>query len=75
MWRNSTLTIAKWSVSHCPLPYNSLSQGMAYLESVHFVHRALKAHNVLVVNENFAKISGFGLSHAIGPDSDCYEVI
>ena len=48
---------------------------MAYLESVRFVHRDLAARNVLVVNENFAKISDFGMSRAIGVDSNYYEVM
>lgn len=50
-----------------------VAAGMAYLESVRFVHRDLAARNVLVVNENFCKISDFGMSRAIGVDSNYYE--
>ena len=47
---------------------------MAYLESKQFVHRDLAARNVLVVNEDFVKISDFGMSRAMGAGSDYYKV-
>ena len=47
---------------------------MAYLESQHFVHRDLAARNVLVVSENFVKISDFGMSRAMGVGNEYYRV-
>ena len=47
---------------------------MAYLESVRFVHRDLAARNVLVVREDFVKISDFGMSRALGAGSEYYRV-
>lgn len=50
-----------------------VSEGMAYLDSMHFVHRDLAARNVLVVNDNFVKISDFGMSRAMGVGNDYYK--
>ena len=47
---------------------------MSYLESQHFVHRDLAARNVLVVSENFVKISDFGMSRAMGAGNEYYRV-
>ena len=47
---------------------------MQYLESQHFVHRDLAARNVLVVSENFVKISDFGMSRAMGAGNEYYRV-
>ena len=49
-------------------------QGMQYLESQHFVHRDLAARNVLVVSDNFVKISDFGMSRAMGAGNEYYRV-
>ena len=47
---------------------------MCYLETQHFVHRDLAARNVLVVSENFVKISDFGMSRAMGAGNEYYRV-
>ncbi|XP_061681471.1 tyrosine-protein kinase ZAP-70 [Syngnathoides biaculeatus] len=52
---------------------HQVSMGMKYLEEKSFVHRDLAARNVLLVNRHFAKISDFGLSKALGADSEYYK--
>ena len=51
-----------------------VDEGMHYLETQHFVHRDLAARNVLVVSENFVKISDFGMSRAMGAGNEYYRV-
>jgi len=51
-----------------------VDEGMCYLEEQHFVHRDLAARNVLVVSENFVKISDFGMSRAMGAGNEYYRV-
>uniref|UniRef100_A0A3Q3KIV8 Tyrosine-protein kinase n=1 Tax=Monopterus albus TaxID=43700 RepID=A0A3Q3KIV8_MONAL len=52
---------------------HQVSMGMKYLEEKNFVHRDLAARNVLLVNKQFAKISDFGLSKALGADGSYYK--
>ncbi|XP_076007460.1 tyrosine-protein kinase ZAP-70 [Genypterus blacodes] len=52
---------------------HQVSMGMKYLEDKNFVHRDLAARNVLLVNKQFAKISDFGLSKALGADDNYYK--
>ncbi|KAJ8033059.1 Tyrosine-protein kinase fyna [Holothuria leucospilota] len=42
-----------------------VAQGMAYLESKHFVHRDLAARNILVGEHRSCKVADFGLSRII----------
>ena len=38
------------------------AKAMKYLEDMNFVHRDLAARNILLVNEQFVKVSDFGMS-------------
>ncbi|KAI0237441.1 Tyrosine-protein kinase HTK16 [Lamellibrachia satsuma] len=47
--------------------------GMMYLEKEGFVHRDLAARNILLATGQLAKVGDFGLSRAIGANSDYYR--
>ena len=47
-----------------------VANGMAYLESQHYIHRDLAARNVLVREGNIVKIGGFALARQVV--GDCY---
>ncbi|KAL1449348.1 hypothetical protein MTO96_028133 [Rhipicephalus appendiculatus] len=49
-----------------------VANGMAFLESRHFIHRDLAARNVLLAAANAVKIGDFGLMRALPTHEDCY---
>ncbi|PAA61493.1 hypothetical protein BOX15_Mlig034038g1, partial [Macrostomum lignano] len=49
-----------------------IADGMAYLEEKKFVHRDLRAANVLVGKDNFVKVADFGLARVV-QDDEIYQ--
>lgn len=47
---------------HCPL---QVAEGMAFIEQKNYIHRDLRAANILVNDELICKIADFGLARLI----------
>ena len=47
---------------------------MAWLERENFIHRGLTARNVLIGENNIAKVADFGLAVQVDDDDERYEM-
>ena len=57
----------------CLTIMKQVCEAMVYLSNHNVLHRDLAARNILLVSENFAKISDFGLSRILAENEDYYR--
>ncbi|BFY99542.1 hypothetical protein BsWGS_02582 [Bradybaena similaris] len=63
----------KLKFSHLVEMCSQIAEAMTYLESVNFVHRDLRAANILVGEHFDVKVADFGLARILESDEDVYE--
>lgn len=76
------ITLQEWLITRTPILspkkiLKDLANGLSYLHNMNLVHRDLKTSNILIGNDNNAKIGDFGLAtiysqRKIEPESDTY---